>query len=67
MGISFNNIKKSTPAIAKRLGVACATVSAGIGGLGYATNLDLYIHIGAIAFMLSVFIPTLFTDEKTVA
>jgi hypothetical protein len=63
MKASINNIKKSTPTLAKKIGVACATISAGIGGLGYAANLDIYIHIGAGAFMLSVIIPTLFTDE----
>jgi hypothetical protein len=60
---SINNIKKSTPSLAKKIGVACATISAGVGGLGYATNLDIYIHVGAISFILSVIIPTLFTDE----
>jgi hypothetical protein len=60
---SIKNISKSTPLIAKKIGGMFAAISTGIGTLGYMTSLDLYIHIGAACFILSVVIPTLFTNE----
>jgi hypothetical protein len=59
---SLRNIKKKTPLIAKKVGAVLAAISSGIGAIGYASNLDIYVHIGAICLILSILLPNLFAD-----
>ena len=65
MKVSIKNIKKKTPLTAKKIGAACAAISTGIGGLGYVTSMPIYVHIGAIAFVLSVLILLFFAEDES--
>jgi hypothetical protein len=61
---SLKNINKKTPLTAKKIGAMFATISASIGSYGYIYEMDVYAHIGAVCMLLSIVIPSLFTDEK---
>lgn len=64
VNFGIKHIFAKVPRSAKKWGAMLASLSAGIGTIGYIAAIPFYIHLGGICFVLSVVIPFLFGETE---
>lgn len=64
VNFGYKHLFSRIPKSAKRWGAMFASLSVGVGTIGYIAAIPFYIHLGGIAFVLSILIPFLFGEEE---